>query len=134
MSGYALDTNIISYLLRGNLELQECVYREANHGKGVSIPPIVYYEIKRGLIHKQAFVKLEAFNRLCDILGVTELDIETLDRASDIYAERSRIGRPMEDADILIAATCVANDYTLVTNNSKHFEGVHGLKFTNWVR
>jgi predicted nucleic acid-binding protein len=47
MSGYAVDTNIISFLLRGNKQLQEKVYREANGGAGVIIPPVAYYEIKR---------------------------------------------------------------------------------------
>jgi predicted nucleic acid-binding protein len=40
MSGYAVDTNIISFLLRGNRQLQERIYQEANGGAGVVIPPI----------------------------------------------------------------------------------------------
>ena len=40
MSGYAVDTNIISFMLRGDRYLQEKVYLEANSGAGVVIPPI----------------------------------------------------------------------------------------------
>ena len=61
MNGYAVDTNIISFLLRGDRQLQEKIYHEANDGDGVIIPPIAYYETKRGLIDYHAPVKLAAF-------------------------------------------------------------------------
>ena len=132
MSGYALDTNIISFLLRGNKQLQEKVYQEANSGSGVIIPPIAYYEIKRGLIDYHAPVKLAAFERLCNMLGVDELGIETLNKAAEIYGALKKIGRLIEDSDILIAATCLTGGYTLITDNTRHFERVDGLQYTNW--
>jgi len=36
-------------------------------------------------------------------------------------------------ADILIAAFCIINGYTLVTNNEKHFRDIEELDYTNWV-
>ena len=132
MSGYALDTNIISFLLRGDRILQQRVYQEANGGKGVIVPPIAYYEIKRGLINYQAPAKLAAFNSLCALLGVDVMDAETLDKAADIYASLKKIGRLIIDADILIAASCLAHGYTLVTDNTSHFEIIEGLKVVNW--
>ena len=134
MNGYAVDTNIISFLMRGNLELQKKIYREANAVNGVIIPPIVYYEIKRGLKDHHASEKLAAFKRLCDMLGVGEIDIETLDKAADIYAELKKNGCLIEDSDILIAAFCLAHDYVLITDNTRHFERIDGLRFVNWAK
>jgi len=37
------------------------------------------------------------------------------------------------DADILIAAFCIVNGYTLVTDNVKHFENIAGLRLMNWA-
>ncbi|GBU25085.1 hypothetical protein R83H12_01724 [Fibrobacteria bacterium R8-3-H12] len=37
MSCYALDTNIISYLLRGDKKLQERIYYEVKKGESVVI-------------------------------------------------------------------------------------------------
>ena len=133
MSGYAVDTNIISFMLRGDRQLQERVYREANDGAGVIIPPIAYYEIKRGLISVQATVKLAAFERLCKMLGVGEMDVETLDKAAGIYASLKKAGKLIEDSDILIAASCLAHDYTLITDNTRHLERVGGLLHVNWA-
>jgi len=134
MSGYAVDTNIISFMLRGDRELQAKVYREANEGAGVVIPPIAYYEIKRGLINNQAPTKLAAFERLCGLLGVDVMDAESLDKAAEIYSVLKKSGRIIEDSDILIAASCIAHDYTLITDNTRHFERVEGLKHVNWVK
>ena len=41
-------------------------------------------------------------------------------------------GIRIEDMDLLIAATAIYNELTLVTNNTKHFENVPNLKIENW--
>jgi len=134
MISYALDTNIVSYLLRGDKELHERFYYEVKKGEGVVILPIVYYEIKRGLIDKNALAKLAAFDSLCNMFGIEGMDTKTLDIAASIYAYKKQQGQQIEDADILIAASCVAHGYILVTNNERHFLGINGLKITNWLR
>jgi len=134
MNGYALDTNVISHLLRGNHNLQNKVYEKANSINRVIIPAIAYYEVKRGLIACQALAKLVAFERLCRLLGVDVMDSETLDKAANIYATLKKIGRLIEDSDILIAASCLAHGHTLITDNTRHFERVDGLQLVNWIR
>jgi tRNA(fMet)-specific endonuclease VapC len=37
------------------------------------------------------------------------------------------------DADILIAAIVIRNEGTLVSNNTKHYEGIKQLKLINWI-
>ena len=133
MSCYCVDTNIISYILRKDKKLQDRVYREANEGAGVLIPPIAYYEIKRGLIEANATTKLRDFERLCNMIEVDYIDTETLDIAANIWAALIKAGRKIDDADILIAATCIAHDHTLVSANTRHFERIEGLKLVNWV-
>jgi predicted nucleic acid-binding protein len=133
MSGYAIDTNIISFLLRKNKKLQEKVYMESNYGQGVTIPPIAFYEVKRGLLDANATAKLSAFENLCSMLGVDDLDMNTLDNAASIYANLKKNGQLIEDADILIAASCVTHDYVLVTNNTKHFINIDGLQTVDWT-
>lgn len=43
-------------------------------------------------------------------------------------------GIRIEDMDLLIAATPIYNELTLVTNNTKHFENVPNLKIENWKK
>lgn len=52
----------------------------------------------------------------------------TVDRAVAERAGRLRRGASIRMADALIAATALAHDCTLVTRNSRDFEGVPGLR------
>jgi predicted nucleic acid-binding protein len=49
LTTYALDTNIISYFLRGDIKITNEVRAIAKAGDTINIPPIVYYEIRKGL-------------------------------------------------------------------------------------
>ena len=55
----------------------------------------------------------------------------------DIYAnEKSRLkkeGNPIDDFDLLIGASAIANDLILVTNNTKHFQRLNNIKLENWT-
>ncbi|MCF8079436.1 MAG: hypothetical protein K9K88_09175 [Desulfobacterales bacterium] len=43
-------------------------------------------------------------------------------------------GTPLDDFDLAIAASALAYNLTLVSNNEKHFQRVEGLKLANWTR
>jgi len=130
---YALDTNIISYLLRGDEAVTRRWRHERTQGNKSIIPILSYYEAKRGLVAAGAATKLKAFVKVCAALTVDALNIKDVDTASNIYASLKKQGKPIEDADLLIAAQAVTRGYTLVTNNTKHFEGIDGLIIENWV-
>lgn len=130
---YALDTNIISYILRGDKGVKQRWRREEDVGNRSVIPLMVYYEIQRGLIASGASVKMRSFENLCTVFGIYDLTKADMRTAAGIYADRKYRGMPIDDADLLIAAQCVTNGYTLVTNNIKHFERIDGLQLVNWV-
>ena len=49
-----------------------------------------------------------------------------------IRAELRRQGRPIGPNDLLIAATALAYDVTLVTHNTREFNRVPGLRLEDW--
>jgi len=53
-------------------------------------------------------------------------------KAADVYIDLKQKGQLIGDADILITAYCLANNYTLVTNNTGDFGRINGLKHVNW--
>ena len=129
---YALDSNIISYLLKDDKQVQERFRAEIDDGNIYTIPQLVYYEIKRGLFFINAQVKLKAFNELYYEGIMNEMIITTWDKAVEIYIKLTNKGKLIDDADIFIAALCVVNNYILVTNNIRHFEDISDLNFVNW--
>jgi tRNA(fMet)-specific endonuclease VapC len=100
----------------------------------ISLSLITRYEILRGLKAKNASKQLHTFQQFCascQVLGISE---EIIDRASDIYADLHRRGTLVGDADILIAATALAHDLVLATNNTAHFARIAAIQIDNWLQ
>ena len=103
-------------------------------GREVFISGISHYEIKRGLLAINATSKLSAFNYFCIRYRILLLDdIEIIERAAEIYADLKRKSRPIQDADILIAATALRHSLILVSNDSDMLR-VQGINVENWLR
>ena len=55
------------------------------------------------------------------------------DLCSDhLRTELERIGRPIGPYDMMIAATAIAHDLTVVTHNQGEFSRIAGLKWEDW--
>ena len=130
---YALDTNIISHILRGDKGVKQRWRQEESEGNRSVIPLMVYYEIRRGLLANDANNKMHAFEELCAVLGINDLTVADTNKASNIYAIHKKKGTLIDDTDILIAAQCITHRYTLVTHNFRHFERIEGLQLVDWV-
>ena len=131
---YSLDSNIISYMIRKNKSVCDRYLAESRMGNECVIPPVVYYEVKRGLLFAGATAKAHSFDSLCRDFSVGEMNPLAWDEAARLYALHRRQGTLIEDADLFTAAFCLVHGYTLVTDNTRHFERVEGLQLVNWVR
>jgi len=129
-----LDTDILSAILRQNqLVIPKARAYLAEHSR-FTLSILTRYEILRGLKTKGANQQAIVFDRFCTrntILSVTE---EVAVKAADIYADLSRRGELIGDADILIAATALVNRLGVVTNNEDHFRRIRDLHIENWLR
>ena len=135
MITYALDSNIITYALKGDPEIRRKMEDVTAAGNSLTMPHIVYFEIKRWLLEIGAKAKQIAFEQmLYDDVLLESLDKAVWDVAAKLYVDSRKNGKPVNDVDLIIAAFCIANDYTLVTNNTRHFELVDGLQLVNWKR
>jgi predicted nucleic acid-binding protein len=84
------------------------------------------------LAYINAVAKMKIFIALCSG-GVGTLHKTVFDRAVPIYCDLRGKGVVVDDNDILIAAFCQTYNLTLVTNNTKHFMGIHNLLMENWA-
>lgn len=69
---------------------------------------------------------------------VKEFTILPIITCIDVYIKEKvrlrKIGKPMNDEfDILIGATAIKNNLTLVADNIKHFENMNAIKVENWM-
>ena len=58
--------------------------------------------------------------------------------ALDLYAnEKARLrksGKTIDDFDLLIGVSAVANKLILITNNESHFDRINGIEIENWTK
>ena len=120
-------------MLKDNDTVYARYYDALANGNRCVIPLMVYYEVRRGLKANKATTQMNAFEDICITLGVDNLTTADMDKAADIYADRKQRGVPIDDADLLIAAQCIINGYTLVTHNIRHFEYIDGLLVEDWA-
>ncbi|MCC5617529.1 type II toxin-antitoxin system VapC family toxin [Nostoc sp. CHAB 5836] len=66
-------------------------------------------------------------------LPVLPLTDPALRKYGELKAELRKIGQTIAEFDLLIASVAVAENYTLVTNNTRHYERINGLKLDNWI-
>lgn len=128
---YLIDTDIIIFALRGD----KTVLAKFEENKTISISMITYAELVFGAKRSQNEQKnMIRVNHIREIYPIEELNVGVMEVFADIKAKMYAKAIRIEDMDLFIAATAMYNDLTLVTNNTKHFENIPGLKFENWKR
>lgn len=128
---YALDTNSLSYYLKGKGRVAGRLLSEPPSNVGV--PSVVLYEVAFGAARVAAPAglkeRLEAFLRAFRVLPFGEAEART---AAAIRVDLEMAGRPIGPHDLLIAATALEHGATLVTHNTKEFGRVKGLRVEDW--
>ncbi len=130
---YLIDTDTIIFALRRDKSV--LARFEENKNIPISISMITYAELvfgaKRSQNEQKNMIKV---NHIREIYPIEELNEGVMDVFADIKAKVFDKGIRIEDMDLLIAATAIYNELTLVTNNTKHFENVPNLKLENWKK
>jgi tRNA(fMet)-specific endonuclease VapC len=66
-------------------------------------------------------------------LTIVDFSLDAAKKAATIRNALEKQGTPIGAYDIQIAAIALSLDMTLLTNNTREFERVQGLKLENWV-
>ncbi len=98
------------------------------------ISEITLAELKFGVANSEHKEKNQ--KALDDFL--TGVKIIPIFHSLDLYAiEKARLrkeGSPIDDFDILIGATAVTHNLTMVTNNIDHFKRIAGIVLEDWTK
>lgn len=130
MLSFALDTNTLSYFMRGQGRVAERL--SATSPTRVGLPAVVVYEINFGLRRAGRREQLTAFARMVQATTVLDFDAEAADQAARVRVELEAQGTPIGPHDLLIAATALRYRCTLITHNTREFSRVAGLALEDW--
>lgn len=130
---YLLDTNICIYLIKR--KPPEVLQRFLQLSPGsVFISSVTTSELYYGAQKSQRVqTNLEALNHFLLSFRIVDYDESASFLYGELRADLEKRGQPIVPLDMMIAAHALSLDVPLVTNNTKEFERVKGLKLENWV-
>ena len=132
MLGFLLDINIVIYIIKR--KPVQVLDKFNAHANQLAISPITLAELIHG-IEKSAWPDknrkvVEDFVSRVDVMQYTD---KAAYHYGSIRASLARIGQPIGVNDLHIAAHARSEGMVLVTNNTKEFQRVEGLRLENWV-
>lgn len=130
---YLLDTNICIYLIKRKPPEVLQRFRQLQPGS-VFISSVTTSELYYGAQKSQRVqTNLEALNNFLLPFRIVDYDESASFLYGELRADLEKRGQPIGPLDMMIAAHALSLDVPLVTNNTKEFERVKGLKLDNWV-
>lgn len=128
---YMLDTDISSYLIRGDHPEVTEAFRK--HFSNCCISSVTAAELLFGAKKRNSKILTQNVRAYCDLLPVRDWTSEAAKAYAIIRLETESNGTPLGSMDMLIAASAIAEGATLVTNNVAHFSKVTKLNVVNWA-
>ena len=128
---YLLDTSIVAFLFRGKYNIGHILHELDDDQCYIS--EITVAELTYGAYHSnRVFENLLMIDKLANFVNVIPISC-----AIDEYGKQKerlvRSGRMIEDFDLLIGCTAVAQKMTMETDNIRHFSRIEGIEIENWV-
>ena len=129
---YLLDTNTCIFLMKGNAAVVDHFLNSRE--SGIAISSITAAELYYGVFNSQNVEKNNA-NLLNFFIGISILDFDSAAAIEygRIRAALRKLGTPIGQMDMLIAAQAKSKGYTLITDNICEFERIEGLQIENWL-
>jgi tRNA(fMet)-specific endonuclease VapC len=125
---FALDTNIVSALLKGESTIAD----QIDAAESVFLPIIVVGELYYGAaFSSQVDKNTEDIRKITSRYPILSLDEDTTIAYGSIKTGLRRKGKPIPENDIWIAAIAIQNDLVLVTRDN-HFKEIDGLPLIAW--
>jgi tRNA(fMet)-specific endonuclease VapC len=130
---YLLDTNIISYWMRGDQRIIEKIKCCSPTELALSTITLaeIYYGIEKSPVKKKE--RRKKIERIKSLLDIHPFNEHAAIAYGVIRARLEKTGQPISERDLQIASIAVANRLCVVTHNTKEFARVAKLKVEDWA-
>jgi tRNA(fMet)-specific endonuclease VapC len=129
MSILLLDTDVVSFLLKGDSRSQK--YAPILQGNQLALSFMTVAELFQwAALRNWGTSRTASLERSLTNYLIIPVDIEMCRIWGNLRAERQAIGKIISPQDAWIAATAIRHNLTLVTNNAKDFQNISKLQVT----
>ncbi len=130
---YMLDTNICSYIIRNKPKYIKDKLKQVEKEHTIALSTIVVSELIYGAKKKDSEKLLNLILSFVENFVIIDFDRDGALHYAKIRAELESNGETIGSNDLFIAASAMANDAILITNNTREFERIRGLRCDNWI-
>lgn len=130
MTTFMLDTNAVSYALRGQGRVADRI--RASAPSALCVSALTVAELRYGAERRQSSKLRALIDAFVDGVGVAPFGAPEADRYGALAAHIASAGTPIGQFDTLIAAHALTLGLVLVTSNTRHFSVVPGLTIEDW--
>ena len=132
---YLLDTNILSKLIKRHPNSQLLSRLGLEPAYNLFTSCICIMELRFGSALRKDFEKfwLKITKEIISRVNILPIGQKEVLVAGDILADLRKTGQNIGLEDVLIAASGITNQYTVVTANTRYFSRITGLQVTNWL-
>ena len=131
MRRFMLDADTVSYAIRGEGHVAPRLLE--HQPSELCLSSITLAELRFGAEAKRSQKLKRAIRSFVKDIAVVPFDESAADRFALVAALLARRGEPIGAFDTLMAAHALSLGLVVVTNNTKHFNRVPGLRVENWV-
>jgi tRNA(fMet)-specific endonuclease VapC len=134
LTGYLLDTNVLSELVRKRPAEQVIDRLKSIPPEFLTTSSVCVMELRYGAArHPQGNALWKRISEeVLPRVRIVPLGPDEAERAGDLISLLESQGSPIGLEDILIGATALTQGFTMVTRNLKHFERIDGLAVESW--
>jgi tRNA(fMet)-specific endonuclease VapC len=130
---YFLDTNICAYFISRLYPAVTAKFRAAEPSE-LAISSLVAAELACGVEHSTRVEEnRKALTGFLHLITVLPWDEAAIWHFAKNKSRLKKSGQPIGELDLLIGCQALALDAVMVTNNTREFERIDGLRLENWV-
>ncbi len=130
---FMLDTNICIYIIRQ--KPAKVLKRFTQYVPGdILISSVTLAELRYG-VEKSSYVQQnhDALSGFTVPLEIADFNEKAAEAYGKVRAQLEKKGQPIGSMDMLIGAHALSLGVVMVTNNTKEFRRINGLKVENWT-
>lgn len=134
MSNYLLDTNVLSEILKKRPEPRVLERLRATPARSLATSAVCVTELRCGAARHPQGTRLwdRIARELLARIRILPFGEAEAVRAGDLLAVLQSSGTPIGIEDVLIGATALQENLTVVTRNTRHFRRIPGLAVESW--
>jgi tRNA(fMet)-specific endonuclease VapC len=123
---YLVDSDVVADALKGKPQAVQLLSTLDQDGLAISL--ITYGEIYEGILYsKDPKASERVFRGFLRDVTIVPITRQIMRRFAELRGQLRAAGNIISDFDLLIAATAIHHNLTLVTRNTQHFQRVPGL-------